>query len=79
MKDRMDFADAYQRHNESVAALRKATDRLIGMCKLTLLDVESIQDQACVVAGLVCSEHDTRVQLEEVERAERREASHESL
>jgi hypothetical protein len=67
--------DARRRHDESAAALRKGTERLIGMCTLKLLDAESIQDQACVVAGLVCSEYDTRVQLDMAEKAAKQESA----
>ena len=73
MKERMEVGQARLRHDEAVVNLRRATDQLILMCKLKLLDKESIQDQACVVAGHVSSEHDTRVQMEEAEKAARRE------
>ena len=68
MKTDLDVMTARMRHHEADERLAEATQRLVGMCRLKLCDVESIQEQACVVAGLVCSERDTRLQLAEVEK-----------
>jgi len=65
MKQRMDQAMARLRYEESRAELEKQTDRLIAMCRVKLLDTESIRDQARVVAGCVSREQACKAQLEE--------------
>lgn len=57
--------EARRRYTEAGAELRKQTDWLIGMCRLKLLDKESIAQQACVVAGCVSREQACKAQLEE--------------
>jgi hypothetical protein len=67
MNHPMDPATARLRHDQAVVNLREATQRLIGMCRLKLLDVESIQDQAHVVSGAADAECATRLQMERAE------------
>jgi hypothetical protein len=63
----MDLAIAGRRHEEAKKRLAFEPQKLIGMCRLKLLDVESVQDQARLVVGLLDAEQATRVQLAKAE------------